>query len=192
MLHLHSKTPDAWGARAAAEIDTILIDHAHLEKKAASTALSLIFRYPEHPQMLIPLSELAREELRHFELVLGHIRARGGELTRIRPSPYPGRLLEAVRQGSPRTRLLDTLLCCALIEARSCERMQLVAQALPEGELKAMYTGLLVSEARHHMLYIDLAESIIPSAQVRARLAELADHEAAIIADPAPEPRLHN
>lgn len=175
-----------------AEIDTILIDHAHLEKKAASTALTLIFRYPEHPQLLVPLSELAREELRHFELVLGHIRARGGEIKRIRPSPYPGRLLEAVRKGSPRTRLIDTLLCCALIEARSCERMTLVAEALDAGPLKTMYTGLLASEARHHMLYIDLAETIAPSAQVRARLAELAEHEAAVIADPAPEPRLHN
>lgn len=192
MLHLHSKTPAEWGDRAVAEIDTILLDHAHLEKKAASTALTLIFRYPDHPQLLLPLSELAREELRHFELVLGHIRARGNEIKRIRPSPYPGRLLEAVRQGSPRTRLIDTLLCCALIEARSCERMTLVAGALEPGPLKEMYTGLLASEARHHMLYIDLAETIAPSAQIRARLAELAEHEAAIIADPPPEPRLHN
>jgi tRNA-(ms[2]io[6]A)-hydroxylase len=192
VLHLHSKTSPEWGVRAVAEIDTILIDHAHLEKKAASTALTLIFRNTDRPQMLVPLSELAREEMRHFEMVLGHIRARGGELKRLRPSPYPGRLLEAVRQGSPLTRLIDTLLCCALIEARSCERMQLLAAALDAGPLKDMYNGLLTSEARHHMLYIDLAETIAPTEEVRARLAQLADHEASIIADPAPEPRMHN
>lgn len=192
MLHLQYKTPPEWGPRAVAQIDTILLDHAHLEKKAASTALNLIFRYPDRPQMLVPLSELAREELRHFELVLGHLRARGKTFERLRPSPYAGKLLEAVRVGSPRTRLVDTLLCCALIEARSCERMRLLAEALPPGELQVMYAGLLASEARHHMLYIELAETVQPSTVVRARLDELAAHEAQIVADPPPEPRLHN
>lgn len=192
MLHLASKTPADWGPRAVANIDTILLDHAHLEKKAASTALNLIFRYPDRPQMLVPLSELAREELRHFELVLGHLRARGKDFARLRPSPYAGKLLEAVRLGSPKTRLIDTLLCCALIEARSCERMRLLSEALPEGELKAMYVGLLASEAQHHMLYIELAETIAPTAAVRARLDELAAHEAAVIAAAPPQPRLHN
>lgn len=192
MLHLASKTPAEWGARAVEHIDTILLDHAHLEKKAASTALNLIFRYPDRPQMLVPLSELAREELEHFELVLGHLRARGQTFERLRPSPYAGKLLDAVRQGSPRTKLIDTLLCCALIEARSCERMRLLAEALPEGELQAMYAGLLASEARHHMLYVNLAESVAPADEVRARLAELAEHEAAVIAAAPPQPRLHN
>lgn len=192
MLHLASKTPADWGARAVEHLDTILLDHAHLEKKAASTALNLIFRYPDRPQMLVPLSALAREELEHFELVLGHLRARGLEFKRLRPSPYPGRLLEAVRHGSPKHQLVDTLLCCALIEARSCERMRLLSEALPEGALKAMYVGLLASEARHHMLYVELAESVAPVAVVRARLEELAAHEAQVIAEAPPQPRLHN
>ena len=98
-------------------------DHAHCEK-AASTAINLIFRYPEYVQLLCPLSELAREELAHFELVLTHLEARKIPYTRLAPSPYAGKLMSIVRSGEPH-RLVDVLLCCGAIEARSCERMKL-------------------------------------------------------------------
>ncbi|MEZ4452751.1 MAG: tRNA-(ms[2]io[6]A)-hydroxylase [Nannocystaceae bacterium] len=195
MLHLASATSPEWTARALEHLDAILLDHAHCEKKAASTAISLIFRYPERPSLMIPLSRLAREELAHFEEVVGHLRRRGREFERQRPSPYAARLLEAART-SPDLRLVDTLLCCALIEARSCERMACLADALaaPEPELARLYRGLLASEARHFDTYVDLARdlAIVDEAALRRRLGALAEHEAAVIARAPTEPRMHN
>lgn len=193
MLRLASTTPPDWAQRVLPHIDTILLDHAHLEKKAAQMALTLLYRYPERHPLLRPLSELAREELEHFEQVLEHLEARGGQFGRLHPAPYAGRLMEAVRRTEPE-RLLDTLLVCALIEARSCERMTRLAEALgAEPALEALYRGLLASEARHHALYVDLAMQFFPPDDVRARLSEMADHEAAVIAAaPDHEPRMHN
>lgn len=203
MLHLAAMSEAEWGRRALAHVDVILLDHAHCEKKAASTALSMIFRYPEYPQLMVPMSELAREELEHFELVVGLIRRRGGEFVRQEPSPYAGRLMAAVRKQQP-ARLLDILLCCSLIEARSCERMQLLARALGEGgggepghplhELWVLYEGLLASEARHHAVYVELARSCVgvDEVELQERLRELAEHEAEVIRTAPDEPRMHN
>jgi tRNA-(ms[2]io[6]A)-hydroxylase len=197
MLSLASATDRAWVARALANLDEILVDHAHCEKKAASTALSLLFKYPERHGMLAPLARLAREELTHFEEVLGCLTARGIGFRHQVPSPYAGQLLAAVRPTQPAT-LLDTLLCAALIEARSCERMTLLADALAGGAgdgandaLVALYRGLLASEARHHRAYVDLACEVAPRALVQERLAELARHEALVLARMSAMPRLH-
>ena len=190
MLHLSAETDPEWAARAALAIDTILLDHAHLEKKAASTAINLIFRYPDHTALLRPLSELAREELDHFERVLDILDARGIRFMRIRPSPYAARLTEIVRPGEPE-RLLDTLIACSFIEARSCERMKILAEHL-DGDLRAFYGSLLASEARHHRTYLDLAESIFDPAVVAARTEEISAHEASVIRDLPRDPRLHN
>ncbi|MEO2169528.1 MAG: tRNA-(ms[2]io[6]A)-hydroxylase [bacterium] len=191
MLNLASQTDAAWIDQARQNIDEILIDHAHCEKKAASTALSLIFRYPQYSDLMVPLSQLAREELAHFEIVLGHLKRRGVAFRRLKPSPYAGELLEAVRPREPE-RALDTLLCLALIEARSCERMKLLAEGLDDPELCALYAGLLASEARHHQSYIELAETIAPETPVRRRLAELARHEAQVLGQaPRHLPRIH-
>lgn len=196
MLNLASTTDPAWAGHAIKHLPEILLDHAHCEKKAASTAISLLFRYPEYPSLAVPLSRLAREELAHFEEVIGHLRARGLEFARQYPSPYAARLMEAVRKQMPH-KLLDTLLCCGLIEARSCERMQRLAEALEtvdEPQLTKLYRGLLACEARHHATYIDLARSLelVPEDTLRARLAELAEHEAEVLRSAPAEPRLHN
>ena len=190
MLHLASTTDTAWLARALAHLDEILVDHAHCEKKAASTALSLLFRYPEQSELLIPLARLAREELAHFEDVLDRLRARGIGLYRQRPSPYASGLMAGVRAAEP-GRLVDTLLCMALIEARSCERLQLLAGAVEDGELAAFFGGLVAGEARHHRAYVDLAERVAPVGEVSRRLDELARHEAAVLASVPALPRLH-
>jgi len=190
MLSLASTTDPRWLERALAGVDEILLDHAHCEKKAASTATSLLFRYPEHRSLLAPLAELAREELAHFTLVLGHLEARGGRLARQVPSPYAGELMRALRPDEPQ-RAVDTLLCLSLIEARSCERMKLLADALDDEPLRRLYASLLASEARHHQCYVDLATSLAPSAEVRARLRELARHEAEVIARAPAMARLH-
>lgn len=193
MLNLASRTDPAWIQRALEHVDEVLLDHAHCEKKAASTAINLIFRYPERPQLTLPLSALAREELEHFEQVVAVIRSRSGEFRRQQPSPYASRLFAAVRTHEP-ARLLDTLLCCALIEARSCERMQLLAQRLEDPVLRELYQGLLACEARHHATYVDLARNleIVAEPQLRLRLAELAAHEASVLEDAPAEPRMHN
>lgn len=195
MLHLESETSAAWGPWARENLRDILLDHTHCEKKAASTALGLIFRYPHHEALMVPLSRLAREELAHFELMLDTLRRRGIGFRRMRPSPYASRLMEAVREREP-MRALDTLLCCSLIEARSCERMQRLARELRghDDELADLYDGLLASEARHHDTYVDAARDLklTDEATLRARLQELSRHEAAVVADAPWEPRLHN
>lgn len=192
MLHLAQPTDPSWTEQALANIDEILLDHAHCEKKAASTAISLLFRYPERPSLVVPLARLAREELAHFEEVVDVLRARGGEFRRIPPSPYAARLTAAVRKHEP-ARLLDNLLCCALIEARSCERMTLLAAALDDPILKKLYRGLLACEARHFDSYLDLARdlALVPEAELMRRLHELAAHESDVLRGPPGLPRLH-
>ena len=191
MLNLASETDPAWVSRAIAEIDEILIDHAHCEKKAASTAISLLFRYPDRLELLEPLSALAREELTHFEQVLAVLERRGTRFARQRPSPYAGDLMTAIRPDEPE-RAVDTLLCLSLIEARSCERMKLLAESLEDPELRELYRSLLASEARHHNTYVDLARRIDADEDIRTRLLELARHEAEVLArQPADMPRMH-
>ena len=190
MRILAGRTEGGWVERALEGIDEVLVDHAHCEKKAASTALSLLFRYPERGALLVPLARLAEEELRHFADVVDVLATRGVGLRHQVPSSYAGALLAAVRPTEPE-RLVDTLLCAALIEARSCERMQLLAEALTDTQLVALYRHLLRAEARHHATYVSLARTVLDGDAVDARLAELARHEAAVLAAAAPRPRLH-
>ena len=190
MLNLASETGPDWLVRVRGDLDALLVDHANCEKKAASTAVALLFRYPGHAALLAPLARLAREELAHFEQVLEHLVARGIAGRRVPPSPYAADLLRAVRGGEP-ARLVDTLLCLALIEARSCERMKLLAEALEEPDLRALYAGLLASEARHHQAYLDLACAVATREEVRERLRVLACHEAEVIAAAPRLPRMH-
>lgn len=190
MLKLASDTPAGWASWAAGHLDEILLDHAHCEKKAAGNAMTLLFQYPDQPSLQRPLSELAREELRHFEQVLTWLARRGRGLERQRPAPYAGRLRKLVRDGEP-ARLIDLLLCSAAIEARSCERLGLLAQALPEPELAAFYRGLRAAEARHHGLYVELACTVAGPDVVRDRLAEVTAHEAQVLAEAPVLPRLH-
>jgi tRNA-(ms[2]io[6]A)-hydroxylase len=189
VLKLAFETPPAWTERALARLPEVLLDHAHCEKKAAGVALTLLFQYPERAAFQAPLAALAREELAHFEAMLGVLDERGIAFRRQRPSAYAGKLRAAVSAREP-ARLVDTLLCSALIEARSCERLGLLADALPDLSLARFYASLRAAEARHHGVYVELACAVAARAEVAARLAELAKHEAEVIAA-ANEPRLH-
>ena len=189
-MNLASDTDPRWIDRALENIDELLVDHAHCEKKAAGMAVQLIFRYTQHAFLHEPLSRLAREELTHFEQVLLHLSVRGVEFRGLKPSPYAGRLRSEVRTFEP-AHLVDTLLCCALIEARSCERFKILADAIENEELAAFYRGLLASEARHHQIYLDLAAQLVPENEVRSRLEVLADHEAAVLRDISERARMH-
>ena len=190
MLRLASRTEPGWTAHALAHLDEVLLDHAHCEKKAAGTALTLLFQYPDRAALQAPLAALAREELAHFEAVLAALARRGLAFRRQRASPYFGRLRSASAAREP-ARLVDALLCAALIEARSCERLGLLAEALPETALAELYRGLHAAEARHHALYVELACEVAERTVVAARLAELASHEARVLAALPPLARLH-
>jgi len=192
MLNLVGSSLGRWVEIALGNVETLLVDHAHLEKKAAGTAVTLLFRYPAHAELQMPLAELAREELEHFRAVLRLLEERGIPLRRVRASSYAGRLHREVRVGEPE-RLLDTLLVAALIEARSCERMQCFSAALAgrDDALAEFYRALLASEARHHGVYVRLAEAVGGAERARARLRDLAEREAAIIAELGNAPVLH-
>ena len=191
MLNLASETPPSWTERACGALDEVLLDHAHCEKKAAGGALRLLFSYPNQPFLQRPLAELAREELSHFHQLLDLLDERGIAFERQKPSPYAGRLHARVVPKEPR-RLTDILLVCALIEARSCERMKCLSEAPIDAGLQHFYKDLLASEARHHQVYVELACQVEPAPVVRDRLAELAALEARILEDGGPDVRLHS
>lgn len=182
-------TPDAWFDYAAAHWQILLVDHANCEKKAASTALSLIFTYPEDMDLTERMSRLAREELRHFEQVQRLMQQLKVPFTRLPPSRYGESLRKVIHREEP-ARLLDILLCGALIEARSCERFMGLAPRLSE-PLQSFYAGLAASEARHHGLYLRLAEQRY-SGQWQERLQYLRAAEAQLITSPDPLFRFHS
>jgi tRNA-(ms[2]io[6]A)-hydroxylase len=190
MLHLASTTDPGWLGRALSDLDELLLDHAHCEQKAAGNAISLLFRYPQHAFLMAPLAALAREELAHFQQVLERLAERGARFRPQRASPYAGRLRSVVRGPEP-GRLVDTLLCSAVIEARSCERFQLLAEGVPDVVLAAFYRGLLASEARHHQVFLELAEELAPRDEVLGRLDAIARHEADVLAGSPALARLH-
>jgi len=190
VLHLASTTDPDWLPRAEAHLDEVLLDHAHCEKKAAGAAVKLLFAYPHHRFLQEPLAELAREELEHFQQVLEILDARGVTYKTIRPSPYGMALHARVRRDEP-GRLLDLLCISALIEARSCERFQLLAEGVADAAVRALYGSLLASEARHHGLYVELASRLVGRAEAEERLAELAVQEAEVIAASCEWVRLH-
>lgn len=182
-------TPDGWVQAAAARWRELLNDHAQCEKKAASTALALMFTYPEDRPLAAALSRLAREELRHFEQVQKLMTALEVPFERQRPGRYASGLRTLLRTADP-GRKLDLLLTGALIEARSCERFRLLAPRLP-AEVGGFYAQLAKSEARHFEQYLDLAQQAAPS-RWRDRLSELAGHEGRLATSPDAQLRFHS
>jgi tRNA-(ms[2]io[6]A)-hydroxylase len=183
-------TPQRWFDVAAERWRELLVDHANCEKKAASTALSLIFSYPEDMALTDKLSRLAREELRHFEQVQKLMLELKVPFSRMQPSRYAEGLRSAVQRSEP-ARLLDLLLCGTLIEARSCERFEGLVPKLAD-PLRGFYAGLAVSEARHQGLYLRLAEQRAGDIDWRARLQHLAAIEADLVTSPDEQFRFHS
>jgi tRNA-(ms[2]io[6]A)-hydroxylase len=190
VLHLASETSADWLPRAQAHLDEVLLDHAHCEKKAAGAAIKLLFSYPHHRFLQEPLAELARDELDHFQQVLAKLDARKIRYETLKPSPY-GMALHALTRRDEPDRLLDILLISALIEARSCERFQILAEGLVDPGLAELYRSLLASEARHHGIYVELAARLVDRETVEARLSELARLEAQIISETCDWVRIH-
>lgn len=186
---LPCRTPQQWIDNALGNQDLMLIDHAHCEKKAASTALSLMYRYVDNTDLLNKMSRLAREELRHFEQVLAIMKKRGVEYCHLTPARYAAGLRQAVRTEDP-GRLVDVLIVGAIIEARSCERFAALAPFLDE-KLADFYTSLLKSEARHYQDYLSLAEQAAGE-PIEARVAEFLALEKALVEEPDTEFRFHS
>jgi tRNA-(ms[2]io[6]A)-hydroxylase len=151
----------------------------------------MMFRYPEHNELIRVLADIVEEEMAHFKLVLALMDRRGFRFTKQKPSAYAGRLATQVRGTQGKDELVDRLLMCALIEARSCERFKLLGEHLADPELAEFYRSLFESEARHYATYLKLALALDPEPVVRARLAELVAHEAKVCAEGEPNPRLH-
>ncbi len=189
---LDTPTPEEWLVEACGRLPEMLLDHANCELKAASTALSFLYRYPERTALAQRMSRLAREELRHFEQVRSIMDDMDIPFERLTASRYAGGLREAVRNEEP-YKLLDMLLVGALIEARSCERFAKVAPRLPE-KLGRFYGGLLASEARHFEHYVAFAKSEcgVDDSEIDARVEELKVIEASLIAEPDDEFRFHS
>ena len=184
----------AWLEAANARPDLLLIDHAHCERKAAGVALQLMFRYPSDTALAQALSPLAREELEHFELVLQVLERRGIALRPLAAPAYGATLAAAVRRQEPQ-RQLDALLVAGLIEARSHERMALLAAHAEDPELRELYGELLASEARHFGLYWVLAEERHGREATVARLEALAQLESGALSGELADPhglRMHS
>jgi tRNA-(ms[2]io[6]A)-hydroxylase len=209
VLHLRQPTSAAWLDAALQAMDRVLVDHAHCEHKAAVTALAFVSKYPDDPRLVSSLGALARDEAAHFARLADLCIERGLALGHPDKDPYVDALLGAVRRTSVQHNRVDRLLCCALIEGRSCERMKLLARALPavkgsdkagvvDDAVCALYDDLWREEATHHLLFVELAERSLERAGVkdalgetRARLAELALHEGEIVARLPPRAAIH-
>ena len=183
-------TPDQWLENALDHQSLMLIDHANCEKKAASTALNLIYRYTDNFDLLNKMSRLAREEMRHFEQVIAIMKRRNIDYLPISASRYAGGLRDLARNDDP-GRLVDILVIGAFIEARSCERFARLAPYLDD-ELEMFYTSLLKSEGRHYQDYLGLAKKAAGDQAIDERIALFAERERQLIEQPDTEFRFHS
>jgi tRNA-(ms[2]io[6]A)-hydroxylase len=193
MLHLKSATSPRWLRQVDEHLPEILIDHAHCEKKAAGTAMNLLFAYVEDTELCRRMTEIVQEELEHFHLVLDELGKRGIRFRRIKPSSYGRKLNDLARKQEP-GRAVDRLLVAALIEARSCERFSILRDHVRtrDAALADFYGSLFESEARHHATYVALATHFAPETAVLERLDQLAELEAEIIDTGEELPRMHS
>lgn len=193
MLHLKTESPERWLDQVDGALEEVLIDHAHCERKAASTAMNLINSYTEHRELCREMTRIVEEELEHFHMVLELLERRGIRFRRLRSGPY-GRQLNALVRSQEPARAVDRLLVASLIEARSCERFNLLASHVEasDPELAEFYASLFESEARHHTTYVRLAETFAERDEVKRRLDQLSAEESQIIGEGSPLPRMHS
>ncbi|MEL7355310.1 MAG: tRNA-(ms[2]io[6]A)-hydroxylase [Cyanobacteria bacterium J06560_6] len=188
---LKTPTSQAWVEQAIANMDTILLDHAQCERKAAGTAIQMMSRYPSSVELVRELTAIAQEELSHYDQVNNWLEQRGVLLQPVSPPPYGAGLKKCVRRQEP-DRMLDLLLVSALIEARSHERLGLLGEHCPDPQLAKFYRSLMASEARHYGSYWLLATTYFDTDLVNERLEELAEEESRILSTLHPEPRVHS
>ena len=184
MLNLKLPTDPRWVDLAQKSLEDILTDHAYCEQKAATYCISLIQQYPEKTELVEELAPVVTEEWGHFRMVLRELKKRSLNLGMQRKDEYVNKLMSFQQKGGSRDdRLLERLLTCALIEARSCERFRLLSLHLDEEELKQFYHQFMVAEAGHYRLFIDLAEKYFGKERARSRWDEYLQHEAEIMSE---------
>ena len=190
MLLFRQKPPADWLAKVLNNLPAVLVDHAHLERKAATSALNLE-KYRDLFPRVAELNAIAIEELQHFQMVLDLLKKRGIEFGQPYPSPWIAGLMRSVRSGQ-RHQVIDHLICCSLIEGRSCEKFQiLAAELLPiDPELAEFYKSLVESEGNHYAAYLLMAKAIDES-ETQRRLDYYLELDAELIRRPNPLPMLH-
>ena len=191
MLGLKSTTTTQWVQQVRGNLEEVLIDHAHCEKKAARTAMNLLCAYDTHVDLCREMTLIIAEELEHFEQVCALLNRRSITFRRQQPADYGKELNKLVRSDEPE-RAVDRLLVAGLIEARSCERFAVLRDHLEDQELSAFYGSLFESEARHHTTYLKLARGFASAASVNRRLDALALAEQSILATGSSLPRMHS
>ena len=190
MLLWREKIPDSWLPKVRSDLAAVLVDHAHLERKAATSALNME-KYVEMYNRVSELNAIAIEELQHFEQVLGLLRERGIEFSAPRKSPWISGMMAEVRKGR-RQQVIDHLVVCALIEGRSCEKFQILAESVRDLDpgLADFYASLVESEGNHYATYLIMARRI-DEAEAERRLDFFLDLDARLIREPHPAPMLH-
>lgn len=193
MLHLQSESTTRWLQQVDEHLPEILIDHAHCERKAASTAMNLMNSYTDNRPLCVEMTRIIEEELEHFHMVLEILDRRNISFRRLASGHYGRELNRLIREREPQ-RGVDRLLVASLIEARSCERFRLLAEHVRprDAELADFYAGLFESEARHHSTYVKIAEQFAPRGEVTDRLDQLSAREAEIIGKGSDLPRMHS
>ncbi len=190
MLLFRAKVPPDWWEKVRSNVASVLLDHAHLERRAATTALALE-RYRELYDRVEELNAIAMEELAHFQLVMNLLRGRGIPFGPALPSPWISGMMRSIRSGR-RGQVIDHLLCCSLIEGRSCEKFQLLAAGFRDldVELADFYGGLVESEGNHYSAYLLMARGI-DERETERRLSYYLDLDAALMQEPNPRVVLH-
>ncbi|MCS7077858.1 MAG: tRNA-(ms[2]io[6]A)-hydroxylase [Bacteroidia bacterium] len=182
MLGLKLATDPRWVNIAEKSIEEILTDHAYCEQKAASQGISLIVNYSEYAEIVDTVTPIVTEEWSHFERVLQELKSRGLRLGKQRKDEYVNLLLKIQKKGGAKhERLVEELLTCAMIEARSCERFRLLSLYCTDEHLRQFYHEFMVSEAEHYRIFLDLAKIYLPEEKVKARWKEYLDAEAEIM-----------
>ena len=182
MLGLKLPTDPRWVNLAEKSLEEILTDHAYCEQKATTSCISLIQQYPDKKEMVEALAPIVDEEWSHFRLVLKELDKRNLNLGQQRKDEYVNKLLSFQKKGGSRDeRLVEKLLTCALIEARSCERFRLLSLHINDDKLKEFYHGFMISEAGHYRLFIDLAKKYGNEEAVQNRWQEYLQFEASIM-----------
>ncbi len=181
-LGLHLPTDPRWVNLTTISLEDILTDHAYCEQKAATACISLIQQYPDKIEMVRALAPIVTEEWGHFRLVLNELDKRDLTLGRQRKDEYVNKMMDfLIKGGSRENRLIERLLLCALIEARSAERFRLLSLGLEDDHLKEFYHKFMVSEAGHYRLFLDLAYLYGQKQEVQQRWKEFLEYEAEVI-----------
>ena len=194
VLKLKMATDPSWVKHVVeGNIEEILTDHAYCEQKAASSAISLIVQYPEFPDLVEKMSDLAQEEMGHFRMVFREIQKRNLTLGRERKDSYVNELVKFIKvKGKGREEALaDKLIFSAMIEARSCERFKVLSENIDDQELSVFYHKLMISEARHYTMFISLARTLCPNIDIDSRWEEFLEFEADVISRYGKSERIH-